>query len=87
MGKAEVGGMLDEHDVGVQKADDITIEDGIWNDNSMNEVVVQEAERQWLDADDTVKPNKMEVRPLGEYHFPAENFLVMKGVDIIFPAC
>ncbi|KAK6605161.1 hypothetical protein H4I96_05743 [Botrytis cinerea] len=84
MGEREIGGVLNEHCVRVQKAEDIAIEVGIGKDNSINEVVVEKADRQWLDVDDTVKPNKMEVRPFRENHFSAKDFLMMKGIDIVF---
>ena len=87
MGKGEIGGMPDEHRVGVQKSKDIAVKASVGKDDDLDEVVVEEADRQWLDVDDTIKPNKMEVGPLRENDFPAENFLMMKGTDVTFTAC
>ena len=87
MGKGEVRGMLDEHHVGVQKAEDIAVKVGVREYDDIDETVVEEAGGQRLDVDDTIKPNKMEVGPLREDDFPAEDFLMMKGTDVAFTAC
>ncbi|KIN05168.1 hypothetical protein OIDMADRAFT_116089 [Oidiodendron maius Zn] len=86
MGKGEVGGMLDEHHVGVQKAEDIAIEVGVRKDDGIDKALPEEADRQRLDVDDAIKPKKMEVGAFREDNFPAEDVLVVEETDVPFTA-
>jgi hypothetical protein len=79
--------MLNKHHVRVQKAEDIAVENGVRKDNGIDEVIVKEAYRQRLNVDNTIKPNKMEVGALREDDLPAEDFLMVKGTDIVSTAC
>ena len=87
IGNSKVGGMLDEHFIAVEIAEDIAVDNVSRKDDGINEVIVEEANGQRLNLNDTIKQNKIEVRILREYDFPAQDHMIVKSTDVPFISC